>query len=197
MVLLARCAGVHVDFHADRHFDDLRCFPGHFLLPSKSWREPRAARQARAGVSRAQAGVVRTRLRCWTCRNGRRLADVRPALKRQGNSDTDLSGIFRLPGGDARIRRPDGSSRVLSKSEIATFFVMRGIQRQYPESARQNTRGMRLFEQTQQGPAGTRFQFLRIQRSVIVGIGGLETLLDDREVFVERQGAVMIRIRHL
>ena len=28
-LLLARRAGVHVDFHADRHFNDLRCFPGH------------------------------------------------------------------------------------------------------------------------------------------------------------------------
>ena len=27
--LLACCAGVHVDFHTDRHFNDLRCFPGH------------------------------------------------------------------------------------------------------------------------------------------------------------------------
>jgi hypothetical protein len=34
--LLARCAGVHVDFHADRHFDDLRSFPGHSFLPVSS-----------------------------------------------------------------------------------------------------------------------------------------------------------------
>ena len=27
--LFARSAGVHVDFHADRHFDDFRSFPGH------------------------------------------------------------------------------------------------------------------------------------------------------------------------
>jgi hypothetical protein len=32
--LLARRAGVHVDFHAHRHFDDLRGSPGHFKLPS-------------------------------------------------------------------------------------------------------------------------------------------------------------------
>jgi hypothetical protein len=31
--LLAGSAGIHVDFHADRHFDDLRCFPGHFGSP--------------------------------------------------------------------------------------------------------------------------------------------------------------------
>ncbi len=38
---LACCAGVHVDFHANRHFNDLRCFPGHFSLPSSTARSPR------------------------------------------------------------------------------------------------------------------------------------------------------------
>lgn len=136
VALLARCAGVHVDFHAHRHFDDLRCFPGHFLLPSIGWRERRTARQARAAPSRAQARLVGTRLRCWTCRNGRRLADACPALRWLGNSDTDLSGIFQLPGSDAPISRPDCAAPVLPKSEIATFFVMRGIQHRYPESTR-------------------------------------------------------------
>jgi hypothetical protein len=32
--LFARCAGVHVDFHAHRHFDNLRSFPSHSSLPS-------------------------------------------------------------------------------------------------------------------------------------------------------------------
>jgi hypothetical protein len=31
--LFARSAGVHVDFHAHRHFDDLRSFPAHFGSP--------------------------------------------------------------------------------------------------------------------------------------------------------------------
>jgi hypothetical protein len=30
--LFARCAGVHVDFHAHRHFDNPRSFPGHWVL---------------------------------------------------------------------------------------------------------------------------------------------------------------------
>ena len=30
--LLAGGAHIHVDFHADRHFDDFRCFPGHLAL---------------------------------------------------------------------------------------------------------------------------------------------------------------------
>ena len=30
--LLAGGARIHVDFHADRHFDDLRRFPGHLAL---------------------------------------------------------------------------------------------------------------------------------------------------------------------
>src|SRR5437016_10884020 len=33
--LLAGGAHIHVDFHAARHFDDLRCFPGHFGSPCK------------------------------------------------------------------------------------------------------------------------------------------------------------------
>lgn len=37
-LLLARCADVHVDFHAHLHFDDLRSLPGHSGLPS-DWRE--------------------------------------------------------------------------------------------------------------------------------------------------------------
>ncbi len=31
--LLAGRAHIHVDFHSDRHFDDFRCFPGHFDSP--------------------------------------------------------------------------------------------------------------------------------------------------------------------
>jgi hypothetical protein len=30
--LFAGGARIHVDFHADRHFDDLGCFPGHLAL---------------------------------------------------------------------------------------------------------------------------------------------------------------------
>ena len=33
--LLAGGARIHIDFHAARHFDDLRCFPGHFGSPCK------------------------------------------------------------------------------------------------------------------------------------------------------------------
>jgi hypothetical protein len=32
-LLFAGRAGVHIDFHADRHFDDLRRLPGHFRSP--------------------------------------------------------------------------------------------------------------------------------------------------------------------
>jgi hypothetical protein len=31
--LFALRAGVHVDFHANQHFNDLRCFPGHLANP--------------------------------------------------------------------------------------------------------------------------------------------------------------------
>jgi hypothetical protein len=33
LLLFARCAGIHVDFHAHRHFDNFRCFPGHLGPP--------------------------------------------------------------------------------------------------------------------------------------------------------------------
>jgi hypothetical protein len=40
--LLAGGARIHVDFHADRHFDDLRGFPGHlaFLFEPDDFRPP-------------------------------------------------------------------------------------------------------------------------------------------------------------
>ena len=50
--LLARRADVHVDFHADLHFDDLRSFPSHSALPSicsSVWRNPCA--DFRVGVT--------------------------------------------------------------------------------------------------------------------------------------------------
>lgn len=31
-LLLTGRAGIHVDFHADRDFDDFGCFPGHLAL---------------------------------------------------------------------------------------------------------------------------------------------------------------------
>ena len=50
-VLLARSAGVHVDFHADRHFHDLRSFPSHsgspkVLSATSRGAKPRAASDA-------------------------------------------------------------------------------------------------------------------------------------------------------
>jgi hypothetical protein len=41
--LFAGGAGIHVDFHAHRHFDDLRRFPGHFGSP---WSKPDELRPA-------------------------------------------------------------------------------------------------------------------------------------------------------
>src|SRR3982074_4507 len=38
--LLARRAGVHVDFHANLHFNDRRCFPGHLRTPLYAARLP-------------------------------------------------------------------------------------------------------------------------------------------------------------
>src|SRR5260221_13478304 len=53
VVLLARSAGVHVDFHADRHFHDLRSFPSHSGSPNGLSATSRRAKP-RAASSTAQ-----------------------------------------------------------------------------------------------------------------------------------------------
>jgi hypothetical protein len=75
--LFARCAGVHVDFHAHRHFDDLRSFPGHSGLPTSLqvvWREiaprlnlGRPPRQRKYGTAKLER-VSEPILLSWTKR---------------------------------------------------------------------------------------------------------------------------------
>ena len=55
--LLARRAGVHVDFHAHRHFDDLRSFPSHLGLPSSMVQH--SHRAERKTAARLTQGLVR------------------------------------------------------------------------------------------------------------------------------------------
>ena len=55
-VLLARSAGVHVDFHADRHFHDLRSFPSHSGSPKVLSATSRGAKP-RAGSPVVQAPI--------------------------------------------------------------------------------------------------------------------------------------------
>jgi hypothetical protein len=55
--LLARRAGVHVDFHTNRDFNDLRCFPGHFDFSNVAARVPNE-RKAMSAVRMAQARVL-------------------------------------------------------------------------------------------------------------------------------------------
>jgi hypothetical protein len=50
--LFARRAGVHVDFHAHRHFDNLRGLPGHAFLPNR-W--PSHRRKTSANLKRRAA----------------------------------------------------------------------------------------------------------------------------------------------
>ncbi len=90
-----------------------------------------------------------------------------------------------MPGSDAPPNKPHCTDPILPESEIAIFCYPQGPAAS-PRAARQEFSGKRLFEQAQQGPAGSRLQLFRVQRTVIVGIGSLEALLDDREVFVER-----------
>ena len=52
--LLARCAGVHVDFHAHRHFDDFRSLPSHSGSSQLVWRDVHAGAEPRAPSDAAQ-----------------------------------------------------------------------------------------------------------------------------------------------
>ena len=52
--LLARRAGVHVDFHAHRHFDDFRSLPGHSRGLPLVWRGAHAEIERRASSKAAQ-----------------------------------------------------------------------------------------------------------------------------------------------
>jgi hypothetical protein len=55
-VLLAGRAGVHVDFHANRHFDDLRCLPGHLISPGLRGERPVQRQNYVHGSNSASAG---------------------------------------------------------------------------------------------------------------------------------------------
>ena len=55
--LFARRAGVHVDLNANRHFNDLRCFPSHFVLPNFATLLP-YQNQAKPTSNIAQASVL-------------------------------------------------------------------------------------------------------------------------------------------
>ena len=52
--LLARCAGVHVDFHAHRHFDDFWSLPSHSGSSQLIWREVHTGAEPRAASDAAQ-----------------------------------------------------------------------------------------------------------------------------------------------
>ena len=58
--LLARCAGVHVDFHAHRHFDDLRSLPSHSGSSQLIWRDVHAGAEPRAPSDAAQVRNIDT-----------------------------------------------------------------------------------------------------------------------------------------
>ena len=55
--LFARRAGVHVDFHANRHFHDFWSFPSHLRSPYQMARQIAAPNKNRAAPPIAQAGI--------------------------------------------------------------------------------------------------------------------------------------------
>jgi hypothetical protein len=58
--LFARRAGVHIDFHAHRHFDNLWGFPGHFDSP-KFGATRRAVTEPRTAIDTAQVRHIAQR----------------------------------------------------------------------------------------------------------------------------------------
>ena len=136
-VLFAQSAGVHVDFHADRHFHDLRSFPGHSGTPKGLSATSRRPKPRAASVT-AQV---------W-------------------NRAVDTA--------NCRIA-------------LANFSL--------GQLAFAPSQGLRFSpQQTQQRAAGARVHLLRIQRSILVGIRRVESLLHHREIFVERESPVAVGI---
>jgi hypothetical protein len=58
-LLFTRRAGVHVDFHAHRHFHDLRSLPTHQGPPKQCWHDVRAGPKTRLTSHLAQARKIR------------------------------------------------------------------------------------------------------------------------------------------
>ena len=58
-LLFTRRAGVHVDFHAHRHFHNLRSFPTHQASPKQCWHDVRAGIKTRLTSNIAQARNIR------------------------------------------------------------------------------------------------------------------------------------------
>ena len=83
-----------------------------------------------------------------------------------------------------RTSLSDKASSLLVKHDLARRFLCGAPRVEATQSP----------EQSQQRAAGTRVQLLHIQRSVLVGIGCIEALLDHGQIFVERQGPVAIGI---
>ena len=54
--------------------------------------------------------------------------------------------------------------------------------------------GCALFQESQQSTSGGRGQLLGVQGSVVVRVSRFETLLHNRQIFILRQRAIMVRI---
>lgn len=140
-VLLARSADVHVDFHADRHFHDLRSFPSHSGSPQ-----------------------VLSEVLSATSRRAKPRAALRTAQAWNRTTNT----------ANCRVRRVQFT---LGQPTFA------------PSQARPLS-----TQEPQQCATRARLQLLRIQRSILVGIRGVEALLHHGEIFIERQRPIVIRV---
>lgn len=101
------------------------------------------------------------------------------------------------------ISMPTGTSTIFGVFQVIGFshVMVRHSHRPIRKTAARLTQGLvrlapqiGLPEQTQQRSSCRRTQFPGIKRSVGVPVGCVETLLDDGQVLIQRQGSVMIGV---
>lgn len=126
---LARCAGVHVDFHAHGHFDDLRCFPGHFRLPSpvisRQLAHPRPTQKSVCiGTAQARADSSSTSLPDMP---ERLVAQTTPSRSRAHRENRTL--LCRAFSGSrgARRRQSDLITSIVSCLRAKSCFLLAGF----------------------------------------------------------------------
>jgi hypothetical protein len=123
--LLAGSARVHIDFHADRHFDDFRCFPGHLVLLVKADELRPADKLIAYEKFASEIFYPEPFVLCCSAKGNHTF--VRPGVK----TKTDRQGSSRQSGCcprfgflDKRLCESRGSARSLNKSGLLTHAAV-------------------------------------------------------------------------
>lgn len=119
--LFARCAGVHINFHAHGHFDDLWCSPGHSGLPTLS--APSRILKRKAASWSTQVVLWLVRCTAWTGRCGTQPQDsggqIADRLVRPLKIQWFESRLDRGPALEANALPSDGRSLVVPGAKSA------------------------------------------------------------------------------